>query len=83
MDSVRALAKKYGLSAAGLRDHKFTHLIRPILRQYLETTPRAFETMTQMAVIALRRALESENVRPSLKACELSFRVLGLYGQEK
>ena len=83
VDSVRALARKYGLSAAGLGNHKFTHLIKPILRQYLETTPGAFETMTQMAVIALKRALESKQPMASLKACELYFRVLGLYGRDQ
>jgi hypothetical protein len=83
VDSVRGLARKWGLSAAGLRNHKFTHVLQPILRRHLETTPGAFEAMTQLAVIALKRALESDEPMASLKACELYFRVLGLGGGQK
>ena len=82
VDSVRALARKWGLSAAGLRNHKIEHLIRPIMRRYLETTPCAIEAMTQVVVKAFKRALESENARASLKACQLYLKVVGFYDGE-
>ena len=54
----------------------------PLFRRYLDTTPGAFEAMTEITVQGLKRAIDSEKPMTSLRGCDLLFRVLGLYGRE-
>ena len=83
VDSVRALAMKYGLPAPGLRNHLRNHLLGPILREYLSRTPGALEVMSEIVVRDLKQRLDSSNEKISIRACELCIRVLGSYSRDQ